>query len=442
VKVHAAPPEGPAPQPPPIPPTQSGPGEFTRMLQTLTSMEQNAPAVAPPKPSQDIRQVFNQVPMQNIQNKGLRDPDANALAPSAHSPAGTSRPPSEGLSEPGDFTRMFSSVSTPSAQPPASPTLAPGAGGSVLPPSQPGEFTRMFQGVRPAHSVSESSLSPAPEVAPPREPGDFTRMFSSRAPLTSREQDPLKSLGPEPSFTPPAPLQRENGWQVVGPAGSTPPAPPLPALGGFTQLLQTLNQESIPESSSAPAPTAPLVPEPPGTQPGGFTQLLRTLSDQEPAPDSPALGPHLAQSPNPRVLPPSPMPNAGAAVPPVLPPIASPAAPGPGEFTRVISGSALRDLEAPGAPAQQAPASWTPPNPPKPLGFPVAATPASPSTAPSGSPFAPAAVGYPPPPAPAPPPPSASPQSTLQKHLPLILVLNIFLMLAIVLMLIFVLRRK
>jgi hypothetical protein len=446
VKTGGAAPPVPTPQPPSLPPAQSGPGEFTRMLQTLASMEQNASTTAAPGPSQDIRQVFSQVPIQDIQNKGSRDPEANAPAQSANPPASASQPAAGRPSEPGDFTRMFSSVSTPSAQPPASPKPAPSAGDSAFPPSQPGEFTRMFQGVGPAAPVTESRLSPAPEAAPPREPGDFTRMFSSQAPLTSPGQDSLKSLGPEPSFqSSPAPLPSDSGWQPIRSAGSASPAPPLPAVGGFTQLLQTLNQDSKPESSSVPAPRAPLAPELPGAQPGGFTQLLRTLSDQEPAPASPDPGPHVAQSLNSRVFPPSPTPGAGSAEPPVLPPMAPPAASGPGEFTRVISGSALRDLQAPGAPAQQAPAApspWTPPNLPKPPGFPVAAAPAVPSAAPSGSPFAPAAIAFPPPPTPAPPPPSAPQPGTLQKHLPLILVLNIFLMLAIVLMLIFVLHRK
>jgi hypothetical protein len=57
--------------------------------------------------------------------------------------------------------------------------------------------------------------------------------------------------------------------------------------------------------------------------------------------------------------------------------------------------------------------------------------------------FAPPAFSFPP--VPAPPPPVAAPappQSTLQKYLPLILVVNVFLMLAIVLILVFALHHK
>src|SRR5581483_2788329 len=83
-------------------------------------------------------------------------------------------------------------------------------------------------------------------------------------------------------------------------------------------------------------PAAPPASAPTAAPGGGFTQLFRTLAD-EPAP--------AAQPPIPAAPPP------GASVP---------AASGPGEYTRVISGSALRELQGTAPPP---PPSAPPPTP-------------------------------------------------------------------------------
>ncbi len=220
-----------------------------------------------------------------------------------------------------------------------------------------------------------------------------------------------------------------NTFQFSSPARPQEGMPP--AQGGFTQLLQALNKEEPAKPAEPLMAPPPLQPAPAVPAAGGFTQLLQTLS-AEPAPK-----------------------QAGA--PPVMPPVQpAPAAPsssgGPGEFTRIISGSQLRDLQAQNAPA--APAQAARPGAP-PMQFPQApALPPAPSipqmpaahgaaAPPAAMPhFQPPAFQFPPAPAPPPAPPPAPAPSKLQQYLPLILILNIFVLLVIVLILIFVLRHK
>jgi len=260
-------------------------------------------------------------------------------------------------------------------------------------------------------------------------------MFSPRAHEKLSGEDPLNSLKSEP---PPV-----SSFQF----SSTPsrPAEPMPpAQGGFTQLLHALNQEEpatrADEPFIAPQPPPPMAPAPAA---GGFTQLLRTLS-ADPVPQ-PVAQPPLAPPMTPLTM------------PPIQQPASSPSmSGGPGEFTRVISGSQFREMQTQGPAAQgppvlpQQPAArpGLPPMqfPPTPA-FPQApAMPQMPAAhggaAPPAMPhFQPPAFQFPPAPAPpaAPQPPAPG---KLQQYLPLILILNIFVLLVIVLILIFVLRHR
>ncbi len=406
-----------APNPPSVqqaaPAASSSPGEFTRMLQALTTPAQTAPSSPPAaNPSEELARVFSHV---SIEKK----PTAEPVKPAS----------------PGSFTQMFSTMSAASATEPAAPSAAPPAAQppAASPASGPGEFTKMFQGMQGQSGVSEQgSFPPLSKPSRSAEPGAFTQMFSTHNPAVAPQGDPLKSLPPEP-----APEADLKFWKDH----PQPAEPGLPAQGGFTQLLQALSQEPAVKAPEAPV-YAPPAAAPPAPAVGGFTQLLRTLSSEPPAP--PAAVPPLAPPPAPVAAPP--MAPSPIVAPPVAPPMMplSPVAPtvssGPGEFTRVISGSALRDLQsqsgAPSAPPPTAPVAQ-PAWPPAPIPPPPAMH--LPQPAP---PIAPQAFAFPPTPAPPPPAAPAPATGALQKYMPLILVLNIFLMLAIVLILIFVFHHK
>jgi len=420
-------PAAPAPQATPAasvaPPAAPGPGEFTRMMQSLKA-DDTAGSSATSQVSRnsgELAKTFTQVALE-------RNVAPQPAAPlEIRSDFGSTKiPDSDAPAAPGSFTQVFSSsgVNAPSAPAPAPPV-------PVAPPAakqKPGEFTRMFQSRQAAGQDEPAAPS---QITPPAnaEPGAFTRMFSQPNPAPAA-QDPLRSLRSEPLPEPGSPFF-SNAPRV--------PETPVPAQGGFTQLLRALTDEPAQKpveppmaspQASAPAPTPAA---------GGFTQLLQSLAT--PA-TQPAPAPAIPAVAHPASMPPVAPPAMAAApvIPPTAPPVAMPAQPsGVGEFTRVISGSALRDLQSPGAAAPMAPpaaappapqAAWTPPAAPR--------MPAPPGAVPQ---FAPPAFAMPP--TPVPPLAAPAPQpSGLQKYLPLILILNVFLMLAIVLILFFALHHK
>jgi len=216
------------------------------------------------------------------------------------------------------------------------------------------------------------------------------------------------------------------------PAIAKPPAP-----GEFTSLFSRLENEGA-RPASVSEHMQPVRPAPDATPQfgGGFTQLLRTLSAEEPdvlaRPGAPAPYPSTAPSPS-----------------------------GPGEFTRIISGSMLREAQGrstiPNANIAQAErashngaapseASPTPlpaaPASPPPQATPPAVTPEqlmrmqNPTPAPSPLTAAPG-LAAPTPAAPQPPAPSR-----LQQNMPLLLIANLFVTLVLlVVVIVLVLRR-
>ena len=435
--------------PPPSPAPVPKPGEFTQLLQTLTASAQNPERpVAPPPATTPIAAT----PV--------------AAPPASAPPAPAAGPGSGPVSGPGAFTQLFSSVS-----PPASSTLGAGLEPTAQipiysPPSPapqpqtkpepsvrgqtgPGDFTRMFQSVTspdeappkpspgtPAFSTSQWATPQPPASSPSSGPGAFTQMFAPKPLETTPAEDPLKSLRPEPVSAPMhAPSSGTFSFQTPPPR----PLEPAPvAQGGFTQLLHALNKEEPaaqhPEPFMPPSPPAPAAP---ASGMGGFTQLLRTLS-AEPA--------------SPPVVQPAPMPPIQPA--PAPPPVSG----APGEFTRVISSSQMREMQGqsitPGPPVlpPQSAASRPPLQFPSAPAFPAAppmpqmqtpqmpvAHPPAAAPVPAMPHFQPPAFQFPPAPAPPAPPPPAP--SKLQQYLPLILVLNIFVLLVIVVILVFVLRH-
>lgn len=437
-----------SPAPPALEPPNSGaPGEFTRMLQTFKS----PPSASAPgsKPAQDLASIFKQVSLEKPPERAdIPPPAPRPFAPSAQK-AGEDTQPVASEAIPTSFTQMFSTpaAKAPQTQPTAPPATLPSAA-----QNQPGEFTRLFQSVQTqGDTASRSPAAPAPaspelsrtsEPASSTEPGAFTQMFSKPAvpPQIAQRDEPgsftqmfsQPAVRPMPQETPFPPLRPESRTDTrpdprpetrpersfgFSPAPNVVSEPPLPAQGGFTQLFRALSQE---ESASAKQsdPLPPLAP--PAAAPsaqGGFTQLLQSLSPQ---------------------------PSSSPAAPPPMQPL-RPAAPppvssGPGEFTRVISGSAFREGQgAPPMPPAAAPVS-------APGGESMAGRPAFPAAMPpipSAAPhIAPPAFAFPPAATPQPaPPPAAPPQTSLQKYLPLILLVNVFLLLVIVLILVFVLRH-
>jgi hypothetical protein len=461
------------PAPDTTPQPSASPGGFTQMFQALTnpptasSTPATTPAAPPPspvapKPPSDLANLFTKI---SVEKSSLPDPPAQ---PSAQSPGEFTRmlrslgnPAEQSASEthsplsvettkaapsPGSFTQMFNAISAkPGESPQATPAMPTPRQWAPEPPqpakqetsAPPGSFTQLFQSAQdPSGAGPQQPIPPVmpPQSAPSPAPGSFTEMFSQRSVEKTPFEDPLRSLRPEP--VPERSYQFSNS-----PAQSSEPVPP--AQGGFTQLLHALKKEESAPGQSA-EPFMPPAPAPPAASPpaaGGFTQLLQTLS-AEPAP-RPVGQPPLAQPP---------------AVSPMQPVFSSPPpGGGPGEFTRVISGSAFREMQgqsaAPVPPAAPAPArAGLPPMQmpqapvyPQPPAYPQ--TPQMPhagAAAPPAMPqFQPAPFAFPPAPAPPAPPPTAAPApSKLQQYLPLILILNVFVLLVIVLILIFVLRHR
>jgi hypothetical protein len=454
----------PAPQAPPWsqavtpiePQSSSNLGGFTETFESLKTppAPPRAPAYTPPKPPPDLANVFTQV---SIVKPPLPDPPAPASSPqggeftqmlrslsSAAEQSGREVPPPEPPKlatpavSPSSFTQMFDAITASPRQDPEPTRAIPIPAASApsplkeTPASSPGDFTRIFQPSK--EPGREQSIVPVAPSAPSAGPGSFTQMFSPRPMEKTPQEDPLKSLRPEPL--------PESNFQFSG-GPPRPQEPMLPAQGGFTQLLQALNnkEESAPANASQPLMSPPPAPIASNPAAGGFTPLLQTLSADS--------------TPRPAAQPPAPTPSFAQpfSPPPVQQtPSAPPSIGGPGEFTRVISGSALRDLQgqsaAPVPPAAVAPVArpGLPPTqfPPAPVFPPAPPMPQMPhagGAAPPAMPhFQPASFPFPQPPAP-PPPPAPAP-GKLQQYLPLILILNIFVLLVIVLILLFVLRHK
>ncbi|MBV8631631.1 MAG: hypothetical protein JOZ83_11940 [Silvibacterium sp.] len=466
-----------APTPPEPPSPASSSGGFTDVFQALQNPAKPdpgdlVPGSTPNRPT-DLSSVFTQVV---VEKTSFSPPPSSprkageftqllqtlrASEPKPETQAGPPLPLASPAAAPGAFTQLFSPVTGQAAFVEAEPTATvpmysppvpvskepakPDSSGPAGPQQNAqGDFTRMFQSLTSAgESVPSSSPVPPSTPQPSSEPGTFTQMFAAKPLESTPAEDPLRSLRPEP----PSPLSSST-FSFQSPAARPPEPAPL-AQGGFTQLFQALTKEETPAKSPEPSmPPPPPLPATSGPGVGGFTQLLQTLSAD------PAARP--AAQPVP--MPPTPSIPAPAPFSPA-PPISG----APGEFTRVISGSQLRDLQnqqkEPGPPVllPQQPLAARP-APPAPIQFPSAPQfPASPQIpqmqtpqmpaahAPSSAPLAgmpqyqPSAFPFPPaPPASAPPPPAPS---KLQQYLPLILVLNIFVLLVIIVILIFVLRH-
>lgn len=439
-----------APLPEPVAPASPEPGEFTRMFQALkpeASVRPPSPSVDKPaatKPPADLTNVFTPV---------------NLNKPRASAPAGNQSQPDK----PGEFTQLLQTLTRPVAGPEPGQARAPVAEASA---PMPGSFTQMFQAIS-SEKLAESAAPSTDQAVPPPQAaaaGGFTQIFQA---LSESTRESVPSVVPEPPAAPasqsgtgsftqifqqlnaqPQPQSDSFAFLKQEPAPQTPanfygtnPAPQepvVPAQGGFTQLFQALGKENAP--SREPGPFAPLPPQPPSATPpaaGGFTQLLQTLNAGSASPQT------------------TPTPVIAPQTPPLPSPM--PASSGPGEFTRIISGSMLREAQTQeGTTASSSPVMPPTASPgsgqaafqiPK---IPQAMQPQFPhmpqvsmhgggGAAPQMPHFQPSAFPFPQPPAaPVPQPPAPG---KLQQYLPLLLVLNIFVLLIVVLIVVFVLRH-
>jgi hypothetical protein len=446
---------------PPATPTasaaESKPGEFTQLLQTLNtpvlkteSEPSSPPVVETPSASAEpgsFTQLFKKAPAQTAAPEASFSP--------AHIPEG--EPPASAPvsgSGTGAFTQLFQTLSPDqkeSSKPAAAVSTPPVAAPPVatpLPQPQPAVtegFTQMFQSLSPKTepapmppSASSAAFEP-PEAQPKSGPGAFTQMFSQIGGQSVAQENTLASLKQESvpqsnfQFSTPAPVPGANPFGTSAPR----PDPTSPAQGGFTQLFQALGTENKAPAKEPPLiPSSPAAPNPAPPAAGGFTQLLRTLNADS-SPPQQAAPPQMASSP----APPSPMSSSG-----------------PGELTRIISGSMLREAQdqnvAPGPPvipsggqpagAGQPGISMPRMQMPQPPAFPkmppgappVPSMQAGGGAAPQMPHFQPPPFAFPP--APAPPVPQPG---KLQQYLPLILVVNVFVLIVVILIVVFALRH-
>src|ERR1700733_374704 len=389
------------------------PGEVTRMLlrESQTPLA-GAPAFVPPPalvsttPSQEpspgeFTRIFTQLPIP----KPL--PAAPPIQAQQQTPS-----PGAPASRPGEFTQVLQKMLATEKGVPASvgveqansPAAGLGAWPAVLPTEPferetsksdaPGSFTQLFQAVSPGRAA-EKLPPPAPveAVAPPQAPGAFTQMFQA---ISTNTELPR-----------PAPVES--------------PKPAAVSQGGLTHLFESLSSDGSPlQATPALRETPfPLPSARPASQPlqvgyGEFTRLMRTPSDPPPAaPSAPVAAPAPVFAP-PMV---QPLPQQGA-----------------GEFTRIISGSALREAGV-NSGAAFPPLAPSPGNAAVSLAMqqlPHLKPPAVPHP-----PATPAGFGLPQAFAPPPAPPAApAPHSKLQQYLPLMIVINIALLLIVVVILI------
>jgi hypothetical protein len=263
------------------------------------------------------------------------------------------------------------------------------------------------------HPATSRQAEEAAEMA-----AGFTRIFQS---LSSSDRGSGEDKrGPYPT----EPTQRNSGQPQSSEVRSSPVSPEFhptraPGEGEFTRLFRNLKREgsrtSLNEEVLSPNGAAAV------SQKGGFTQLLRTLSVEEqeaalPAEEHPAASPYAA---------------------------GEPVSGEPGEFTRIVSGSLLREAQGRTLPAlplrtlpasfqaaeiavpSPAPASLAGTPPPSPVSAPIL-TPEQVVAPPAVVPAAPAL-----PAAPAAGPGNRiqpEPPGNLQRYVPLLLIVNLFVM--------------
>ena len=328
-----------------------------------------------------------------------------------------------------------------SPSPPSSPSTA----------SQSVDLTGIFRKVKFDRALDgsrriENRVSPAASPGASESEQGFTQMFQSLSAASGKTTPGVESsvAGPEKakqetinaeSEEKLPPLKWKEG-SLPGNEASRQLRQGSQSLGRgeFTRLFQRLDRN---ETASADAGTGER-PNVSQTTPefGGFTQLLRTLSAEAEAVETP-------------------LQSAIAA------PVVSQSSSGPGEFTRIISGSMLREAQGRTGISQSANGdAWQQQQTPMaasgstPMPMPnltPGMSPVMPAAASPVMPMTPQMVSPPPPRIPMTPPVPSAPAPSLhvqpvvpaggklQQYMPLLLIANFFLMLLVLILVVFVL---
>jgi hypothetical protein len=211
---------------------------------------------------------------------------ANAPSAAAH-PAAPVAPAPKPAAQPGEFTRVFGSVSAPAPQP-VTPPVTPASPPAFSPPS----FSPPASATPPAGAPSLPVEAPAP-AAPKLSPGEFTRIFSApHSPTPTPAPTPPTRHAPPPSPSaldrtglPPrdahsAPLFPSS----LPPLGASAPAPQVPAPLPFVPAPAPMAVPPMP--AMPPAPQVPVVPPLAGASPfiGGGAPPLRVSPIGTPSP--------------------------------------------------------------------------------------------------------------------------------------------------------------
>ena len=347
------------------------------------------------------------------------------------------------LSATGMFLDAFHWQSDPSpGQAPESlapPATAKAATNEASPVAQ-GEFTQLFGALNPATPQPPAAApAPRPSATPQETPkqasGDVTRIFVPQAaPLT----DPPVRAIPSPAPPPPAHPPRMKGYSAPGASDSA------SAEGSFTELFRRVTPSPAPlpriqplaAQASSPPPAVEKTEWPNSTAKSlGATDLFRALSTNE---GSQADRNVSRPEPYSNSIPASPAPGSvtmwiqklseevqASSTEQVFEPSPLTATPAPGtfagqgEYTRIISGDAVKaSMAVPAPPVSAIPKVQAPAiEPPK-------------VVAPKLAPPALAAPAIP------------APRTKMQEMLPILLVLNAFLLVVLILVVIFALMRK
>ncbi|MQA89716.1 MAG: hypothetical protein GEU90_05710 [Gemmatimonas sp.] len=317
------------------PPRKSGPGEFTRLFQTVENSgpesggpwsSRSADEVGDEKrsadPASEVTQVFRAkstaTPVPD--DPPPSTPEKPRTGADSSDPIPTNESPTE---EVGEFTRMFRAAPAPSDEHTGRPTdpvpEAPGAGSEVRhddPQKDPsGEFTRLFRATAspPAEGPGVNSKpgpaatpTPEPTHPPPEpagEPGEFTRAFravQAPRPDVAQGSDHLDRRGQAPpppaEASPPEPGEFTRTFRAAkspddtifqgnrGPVSGKPvdtgaAGEESRELGPYTQMFRTRGTPpDRSDSSPAGAPADSVAPDEKRRAPGDFTKMFQALS--------------------------------------------------------------------------------------------------------------------------------------------------------------------
>ncbi|MGI8773226.1 MAG: hypothetical protein ACR2JE_17525 [Acidobacteriaceae bacterium] len=404
-------------------------GEFTQFFRGMAPAAGpealapvRTPAPSPPAGEDaagDFTRIFSRLPKApEVQLREAQLPKAEPRSAPGNTPA----PEDKQEAEPGEFTRLMRSVS---AEEGPKKREVPGDDrlDRAAPPAAP---IRGFSAPGVSDAVSGTAgvtgFFAAPAGKPP--PSSSSDSFADKA-VPAKQESGSSDRSSEAFFRS---LDHSDDLQRSGDRS----ARQEPSAGGFTQLFRSLDEREGAPKANAPldarSPAASPVRQQAGegldAKPGEFTRLMQSLS-KESSGDAPA-----GEKPLTGVRP---VPAASPSQPPAQ------ASTGPGDFTRIISSSMLREEavmreEAANAPKPARPTAERPPAPPP---VPPPSIPRPPSFA-FGAPPAGAAPTPAAPQVPMPAPPS---QSKLQAYLPVLLVINAFVLAVLILLVLFALRH-